>query len=45
MKPEQITAWLKRWWLDDAWREEQKKIYGPDIAHLLRGVADMIEAQ
>ena len=40
---DQIIKWCKRWWQDDAWREEQKKTYGCDTAHLLRGVADMIE--
>lgn len=40
-----LTAWLQSWWQqDDAWRAEQRKLYGSDTAHLLRGVADMIEA-
>lgn len=40
-----LVAWLQSWWTrDEVWRAAQRKLYGPDVAHLLRGVADMIEA-
>lgn len=39
-----LVDWLKSWWsLDEMWRDSQRKLYGPDVAHLMRGVADMIE--
>lgn len=40
---EQICQWAKLWWQSDEWRAEQLPQYACDIAHLLRGVADMIE--
>ena len=41
--PEQIVKWCQKWWQNDDWRKEQMKVYACDVAHLLRGVADMIE--
>ena len=39
-----LVEWLKWWWeRDQEWRELQRKELGPDVAHLMRGVADMIE--
>jgi hypothetical protein len=39
-----LVEWLQRWWKRDAaWRESQQAQLGPDVAHLMRGVADMIE--
>jgi hypothetical protein len=43
LSPNQIVEWLQSWWSEDAWREVQLNEYGPDVSHLLRGVADMIE--
>ena len=43
-EPSYLVAWLKSWWqISDAERADLRKIFGPDVAHLLRGVADMIE--
>lgn len=43
--PDQMAAWLKLWWSEDEfWRGMRRSSgYGQDIAHLMRGVADMIE--
>lgn len=39
-----LVEWLQRWWKRDAvWRESQQAQLGPDVAHLMRGVANMIE--
>ena len=42
--PQTLVAWLQSWWqISEAERADRRKTFGPDVAHLLRGVADMIE--
>ena len=45
--PDQMVAWLKLWWSEDEfWRGMRRSSgFGPDVAHLMRGVADMIDGQ
>jgi hypothetical protein len=43
LMPWQIHAWLHVW-TDAEWRKAQEKRYGADTVRMLRGVADMIEA-
>lgn len=39
-----LVEWLQRWWKrDEEWRDQQRAQFGPDVAALMRGVADMIE--
>lgn len=40
---DQIGQWAELWWKSKEWKEEQLPQYAPDIAQLLRGVADMID--
>ena len=43
--PLAMVEWLQRWWkMDGGWRNLQRAQLGPDVAQLMRGVADMIEA-
>ena len=42
--PHCLIVWLQSWWtLSEAERADRHKTFGPDVAHLMRGVADMIE--
>ncbi len=43
LTPEQIIEWCKTWWASDESRKRNQGVYSCDVAHLLRGVADMIE--
>jgi len=44
LEAETLAAWLKSWWhLDDDRRAARRIEFGLDFAHLMRGVANMIE--
>lgn len=44
LTPDQVVAWLNRWWADDGFRTGAVREYGLDVAQMLRGVAEMIDA-
>ena len=43
LTPVQVIEWCKTFWNDREWRNEQLRMCGPDVGHLLRGVADMLD--
>lgn len=40
-----ISHWAKLWLRSNEWKEQQLPQYSPNIAHLLRVVADIIETE
>jgi len=44
INPHALVTWLRKWWKNGPfWRASERLKYSVDVAHLLRGVADMID--
>jgi hypothetical protein len=40
---DQIIEWCQAWWTSSEWKKQQLQHYACDTAHMLRGIANMIE--